>query len=131
MTTSMVCGGVYADYFGEIILGVWGSKLTTSELTTCGDGCFILLRLTDFWAVTTHFFCCKFAILTCFFLYVHVHVNVMYMHVHVCLTSVCIPHVLGGSSLLDDFNSWFNWGVDIQLVVFGDLMGVYIAGRLD
>ena len=56
------------------------------------------------------------------------YVNVMYMHV--CLTCVCIPvsTCVRGSSLLDDFNSWFNLGVDIQLVVFGDLMGV---GRLD
>ena len=33
--------------------------------------------------------------------------------------------MLGGPSLLDGFNSWFNWGVDIQLLVFGDF---YIAG---
>ena len=50
--------------------------------------------------------------------------------VYVC---VCIPvsTCVRGSSLLDDFISWFNWGVDIQLVVFGDLMGVYNVGRLD
>ena len=53
----------------------------------------------------------------------------MYMYVQLCV--YLYPHVLGGSSLLDDFISWFNWGVDIQLVVFGDLMGVYNVGRLD
>ena len=69
------------------------------------------------------------------FCFSHVHVNVMYMHV--CLTvyiSVCIPVsacVRGFISLLDDFDSWFNLGVDIQLVVFGDLMCVHIAGRLN
>ena len=51
---------------------------------------------------------------------------------HVCLTvyiSVCIPvSTLGGSLLLDDFNSWFNWRVDVKVVVFGGLMIVYITG---
>ena len=72
-----------------------------------------------------YFFCCKFAILSFTVLYMHVRLTV---YISVCIpVSTCVR----GSSLLDDFISWFNWGVDIQLVVFGDLMGVYNVGRLD
>ena len=51
-------------------------------------------------------------------------------HVYVTVyISVCVylyPHVLGGSSLLDGFNSWFNWGVDIQLVIQPFIIGFWI-----